>query len=55
MNKRNGILLGLVVVAAAQLAVPAWMIAGRELTLREGQVFKFRTRPVDPADAFRGR
>jgi len=55
MNKRNLILLGFVIVAAAQLAVPAWMIIEREWTLREGQVFKFKTRPVDPVDAFRGR
>ncbi|MEI7437063.1 MAG: GDYXXLXY domain-containing protein [bacterium] len=55
MHKRNLILLGLVVVVAAQLAVPAWMIIDRELTLREGFVFKFKTRPVDPVDAFRGR
>lgn len=54
MNKRS-LLLGLAVAAAAQLAVPAWMIVGHERTLREGQVFKFRTQPVDPADAFRGR
>jgi uncharacterized membrane-anchored protein len=42
-------------VVAAQLAVPAWMIVRRELTLREGRLFKFRTQPVDPVDAFRGR
>jgi len=55
MNKRNLILLSFVLVAAAQLAAPAWMIVDREWTLREGRVFKFRTRPVDPVDAFRGR
>ncbi len=42
-------------VAAAQLGVPAWMIIRREETLRTGEVFKFRTLPVDPYDAFRGR
>jgi uncharacterized membrane-anchored protein len=55
VNRRELALVALVVVAAAQLAVPAWMIAGREKTLRAGQRFKFRTQPVDPADAFRGR
>jgi uncharacterized membrane-anchored protein len=55
MNKRNLLLLGFAAVVAAQLAVPAWMIIEREWTLREGRVFKFKTRPVDPADAFRGR
>lgn len=55
MNKRNLILLGFAIVVVVQLAVPSWMILEREWTLREGQVFKFKTKPVDPADAFRGR
>ena len=38
MNKRC-LLLGLAAAAAAQLAVPAWMIVGHERTLRDGQVF----------------
>jgi uncharacterized membrane-anchored protein len=42
-------------VAFAQLAVPASVIWKRERTLREGRVWKFRTAPVDPVDAFRGR
>jgi uncharacterized membrane-anchored protein len=55
MNKRNLLFLGFAVVVAVQLAVPAWLIIEREWTLRDGQVFKFKTRPIDPADAFRGR
>ncbi len=43
------------ITLAAQLLVPASMIIKREATLREGKVFKFRTAPVDPYDAFRGR
>jgi uncharacterized membrane-anchored protein len=43
------------VVAAAQLGVPASLIWKREQTLRHGSVWKFRTAPVDPIDAFRGR
>ena len=42
-------------VALAQLAVPASLIWKREQTLRHGTVWKFRTAPVDPVDAFRGR
>ena len=38
-----------------QLAVPASMILKRERVLAHGQAFKFRTAPVDPYDAFRGR
>ncbi len=42
-------------VAALQVWVPLSMIARREATLRKGAAYKFRTRPVDPYDAFRGR
>jgi uncharacterized membrane-anchored protein len=45
----------LLIVAAGQLAVPATMILQREHTLRDGHAYKFRTQPVDPYDAFRGR
>jgi uncharacterized membrane-anchored protein len=44
-----------VVMVIAQLAVPAYMIAGRERVLHEGTAYKFRCGPVDPYDAFRGR
>jgi uncharacterized membrane-anchored protein len=43
------------VLALVQLAAPAWMILGRERILAHGAQFKFRTAPVDPYDAFRGR
>ncbi|PYI91408.1 MAG: hypothetical protein DME97_14070 [Verrucomicrobia bacterium] len=43
------------VVGLAQLAVPASLIWKREQTLRHGSIWKFRTAPVDPVDAFRGR
>ena len=43
------------VVALAQLAVPGSMIWKRQRTLREGRLWKFRTAPVDPVDAVRGR
>lgn len=55
MNKHPWILPIFALVVAAQLAVPASMILAHERTLKQGQVFKFKTRPVDPADAFRGR
>ena len=44
-----------IVLAVAQLAVPAWMIVGEERVLRDGHQLKLLTRPVDPADIFRGR
>jgi hypothetical protein len=42
-------------LALVQLAVPASMIARRELTLHYGQQYRFQTAPVDPSDPFRGR
>jgi uncharacterized membrane-anchored protein len=53
MNRLFGLML--VLLFLVQLAVPASMILGREMTLRDGQQFRFRTAPVDPYDPFRGR
>ncbi len=39
----------------AQLATPAYMIVNRELTLAKGNVYKFKTAPVDPYNPFSGR
>lgn len=44
-----------VAVAMVQLAVPVDQIRIREDILRNGTAYKFRTAPVDPSDAFRGR
>ena len=49
---RRVLLFGL--VALAQLAVPAWMLIGHERVRTEGEVFLFKTAPVDPRDPFRG-
>ena len=43
------------VVALAQVGVPAALVWQREQTLKQGRVWKFRTVPVDPVDAIRGR
>jgi len=43
-----------VVVAAGQLGILAYMIRQQETTLREGQPYKFRAQPVNPTDVFRG-
>jgi uncharacterized membrane-anchored protein len=48
-------LLVFALVGLAQCAVPASLIWKREQTLRHGSVWKLRTAPVDPVDAFRGR
>lgn len=39
----------------AQIAVPFRMIQQRETVLREGELFRFKTQPIDPADPFQGR
>lgn len=53
MNKLRLIIF--LVVALAQISVPASMIWKRQQTLRQGRLWKFRTAPVDPVDAIRGR
>jgi uncharacterized membrane-anchored protein len=55
MNRRLILLIVLGVVVVAQLAVPLSMIQRREMTLKKGDVLRFKTAPVDPYDAFRGR
>lgn len=52
MNLRIVIFL---VVALAQLSVPASVLWRRDQTLKHGRVWKFKTAPVDPVDAVRGR
>ena len=44
-----------VLVALAQLSVPAMMAWGRVQTLARGRVWKLKTAPIDPVDAVRGR
>lgn len=43
------------VIIALQLLIPAHMIVQREVVLKKGELYKFKTAPVDPYDAFRGR
>ena len=42
-------------IAFAQLSVPAMLVWERVQTLTHGRVWKFRTAPIDPEDAVRGR
>jgi uncharacterized membrane-anchored protein len=49
------VVLIFVLVALAQLAVPASIVWKRGQTLAHGRVWKFKTEPVDPVDAIRGR
>lgn len=43
------------VVAIAQLFVPAQMILNKENVLTTGAEYKFNTQPIDPNDPFRGK
>jgi uncharacterized membrane-anchored protein len=54
MNKRLiiGLFAGLILM---QIAAPISMIIKRESVLKDGLQFRFKTAPVDPYDAFRGR
>jgi uncharacterized membrane-anchored protein len=47
-----GLFSGLILI---QIATPLSMIVKRELVLKNGMPFRFKTVPVDPYDAFRGR
>lgn len=47
--------IALVLTILAQLVWPLYLVLQSEQVLREGQVYHFKTRPVDPADPFRGR
>ena len=55
MNNRKFILAAFILVALAQLFIPAKMILDRENVLANGVEFKFRTAPIDPNDPFRGK
>ncbi len=55
MRRRDYCLLGFAALVVLQLAVPGSRLAMREWTLRTGTRFRFKTAPVDPYDAFRGR
>jgi uncharacterized membrane-anchored protein len=52
---KTKLFIAFALVALMQLSLPAWQIFRYERALTQGKVFKFRTRPVDPYDAFRGR
>jgi len=56
MKISNKLLIaGFVLTALAQIAVPAKMMYDCEMTERHGTEYKFRTRPIDPTDPFRGK
>jgi len=55
MKYKKWLLPLFVLVALVQLYVPAKMIWDKEEVLSTGKEYKFKTRPVDPTDPFRGK
>ncbi len=49
------ILIGFMVLALVQIFVPIQMIWESEDILVSGTAYKFKTRPIDPTDPFRGK
>ena len=53
---KSKLIIGLFLcLSFTQIITPLSMIAKRESVLKNGKQFKFKTEPVDPYDAFRGR
>jgi len=53
MRKAAFIILGILITA--QLLIPVSMILKHEQILRTGVLYRFKTRPIDPADPLQGR
>lgn len=53
--KNRFILISFIVLAIIQISASASIIYKYEDTLRNGKAYKFKTAPVDPYDAFRGK
>ena len=49
------LIIGFIVMVAAQWFVPGQMIVEKESVLKEGTAYKFKTRPIDPSDPLRGK
>ncbi len=55
MNSKKILLTAFILVALAQLYVPAKMILDKEDVLDTGTEYRFKTAPIDPNDPFRGK
>ncbi len=55
MNNKKILWSAFILIALAQLYVPAKMIWNKEDIMESGKDFKFKTAPVDPSDPFRGK
>ncbi|RDC64294.1 GDYXXLXY domain-containing protein [Adhaeribacter pallidiroseus] len=55
MNTKKIALFTFLLVALAQVYVPASMILNQEKVWRTGKEYKFKTAPIDPSDPFQGK
>ncbi|MCC5912909.1 MAG: GDYXXLXY domain-containing protein [Balneolaceae bacterium] len=55
MSPKKSLFVLFILMVILQLLVPMKMILDRELILRHGTEFKFKTAPIDPHDPFRGK
>jgi len=55
MSNKKIIFSIFILIALAQLYVPAKMILNREDVLNSGVEYRFKTAPIDPTDPFRGK
>jgi uncharacterized membrane-anchored protein len=55
MKSKSIFLIAFILLVIAQLFVPIQMIRSQEDTITTGKILKFRTVPIDPYDAFRGK
>ena len=55
MKSKSILLIAFILVVIAQLFVPIQMINSQEDVLATGKTLKFKTEPIDPYDAFRGK
>ncbi len=53
--KTKHILIAFAITAIAQLVVPLKMVYDSAMIERHGTVYKFRTKPIDPSDPFKGK
>lgn len=53
--KTKILLIAFAAMAIIQLAIPGQMVYENELAYSEGTEYKFKTRPIDPTDPFRGK
>lgn len=53
--KTKILFIAFIIMALAQLAIPAQMVWKNELAYIYGTVYKFKTEPVDPNDPLRGK